>query len=259
MIGQVDRRAVRSNEHGASVPHSQAEDGSSACLEYFQRAMLSELGPLSRSILDIGCGRGGNAIHLARAGYLVTAFDADAAAIEVAQVNAYRDRVYQKCKFVIASMTEPWPFSSNEFDACVNYSAANEIAASAGRSMFFSELHRVLRPGGLICLSIRPADVSTERTLPWDGLSSWTNGARPDAAGAPNETRAFDHLKMKLSDFEYVDHAVADDPVARFAIQGQPPTIYALFRKPHLQHQVAARFHCVQPDVDHLDARERAG
>jgi SAM-dependent methyltransferase len=258
MIGQVDRRSVRGNEHGASVPHSHAEDESSACLEYFQRAMLSELGPSSRAILDIGCRRGGNAIHLARDGYLVTAFDADVAAIEIAQVNAYRDRVHQKCKFVIASITEPWPFSSSEFDACMHCSMPSELAASASRSMFFSELHRVLRPGGLICLPIRSIEVSHERTLPWGGSSPWMNGAKPDAAGAPSETSAFDRLKREFSDFECLNHAIADDPVARFAIQRQPHTVYALFRKPHLLRQVAARFHCAQPD-DHLDARERAG
>jgi SAM-dependent methyltransferase len=259
MTGQIDRRAVRSNDHRASVPHSQAQDGSSACLEYFQRAMLSELGPSSRSILDICCGRGGNAIHLARDGYLVTAFDADAAAVEAAQVNAYRDRVHQKCKFVIAAPAEPWPFSSNEFDACVGSSLANEIAAAGRRSAFLSELHRVLRPGGLICLSIRPADVAHERTLPWGGPSPWANDAKADAAGARDETNALDLLKREFSNFEYVDHAVADDPVARFVDQAQPRSIYALFRKPHLLREVAARFHLVQPDEDHLDARERAG
>jgi len=97
-------------------------------------------------LVDIGCGTGLLAAQAEREGRSVTALDADASMVEVAR-GRLRGRVLQ------ASLPE-LPLESAGADAI----AANFVINHVGRPRAaLAELHRVLRPGGRLAMTIWPA------------------------------------------------------------------------------------------------------
>jgi SAM-dependent methyltransferase len=100
------------------------------------------------TVLEVGCGTGNDAARLARAGYQVTAIDLSPQAIGRA-----RERYGSLATFVVADVTAGLPFPGGAFDA---------VMANVSLQMFswgttvevFTEVERVLRPGGLLLFHV---------------------------------------------------------------------------------------------------------
>ena len=99
-----------------------------------------------RNVLDIACGAGYGSALLARRAARVTGADISQAAVDHA-----RDR-YQSIANVEFKQADcaALPFADASFDAVVSFETIEHIAAQA---VFLDEVHRVLRPGGLVILS----------------------------------------------------------------------------------------------------------
>jgi SAM-dependent methyltransferase len=118
-------------------------------------------------ILETGCGAGNNLWFAAREGFAVSGIDASASAINFAKTRFSREglsgdlRVGDVCEL---------PFDSSSFDlvidrACLTY-LGNSLATKC-----FSEIHRVLKRGGLFFFN------------PYSDRHSAMAGARPDEEG----------------------------------------------------------------------------
>ncbi|WP_396624809.1 class I SAM-dependent methyltransferase [Luteitalea sp.] len=95
--------------------------------------------------LDVGCGSGGPALHLARVtGCRVTGIDLNPHGIEAAtaQAAAAGDT---RAEFRVADVDHPLPFDAATFDAIVSMDAMCHMVQ---RAHVLAEWHRVLRPGG---------------------------------------------------------------------------------------------------------------
>ena len=93
-------------------------------------------------ILDVGCGPGGNMLFLKDFGE-VTGLDASDEALVYAREFSYRD-------LVLGSATDI-PFSENSFDCVV---ALDVIEHIEDDRKAFSEMFRVLKPGGVLLLTV---------------------------------------------------------------------------------------------------------
>jgi ubiquinone/menaquinone biosynthesis C-methylase UbiE len=113
------------------------------------------------SLLDVGCGRGGPAIHLAdRFGFSVTGLDLVPYNIERATENAREKRV--EAEFVVGDATQ-LPFSTDSFAACT---AIDALVYLPDRDSVFAAIADILEPEGILVLSdlVMQSDVSeTER------------------------------------------------------------------------------------------------
>jgi ubiquinone/menaquinone biosynthesis C-methylase UbiE len=153
----------------ASVPHSAREQREAAFWDYqAQRASddalrgerigdtpidlrrLELLGRIrGRSILDLGCGTGLWAVHLAERGARVTGLDVSSQSVRVllrrAELRGAADRVGG-----VAGSAVRLPFPANSFDAVQGQDLVHHIEAveALGR-----EVMRVLRPGGVAVFS----------------------------------------------------------------------------------------------------------
>jgi ubiquinone/menaquinone biosynthesis C-methylase UbiE len=102
-----------------------------------------------RRVLEFGCHLGATAIVLALLGAEVVATDVDPQVVALARVNAERYGVGHRIQFLSHDPTRPLPFADAAFDvvscnSVLEYVDDEQLAATQG------ELHRVLRPGGLL-------------------------------------------------------------------------------------------------------------
>ncbi|MGN6129675.1 MAG: class I SAM-dependent methyltransferase [Nocardioidaceae bacterium] len=114
---------------------------------YARPAMVDLAGDVSgRSILDAGCGAGPLAADLRARGARVTGFDASPAMVALA-----RQRLGPDAPVLVADLAAPLPFRTGEFDDVVSSLVLHYLEDWSGP---LAELHRVLRPGGRLLLSV---------------------------------------------------------------------------------------------------------
>ncbi len=113
------------------------------------------------SLLELGCGTGEDAVHLAKLGHRVLASDASAAMLQVAQRKAERAGVAHRIRFVHAPMEQVGAALAGEsFDgAYSNFGALNCVPDVPALSR---SLARLLKPAAPLML------VVMGRHVPWE-------------------------------------------------------------------------------------------
>jgi len=96
------------------------------------------------SILDLGCGDGGNLIFFARRGFTVSGLDYAPTALRLAREWLAREGL--ECDLRHGDMQD-LPWSQDSFDAVISVRVINHNTA-AGVEATIAEVARVLRPGG---------------------------------------------------------------------------------------------------------------
>jgi len=113
---------------------------------YDRPAVLDALGEVrGRRVLDAGCGPGIYAEALAESGAEVSGFDASQQMVELAQ-----RRLGSRADLRLARLGDPLPYPDRYFDLAV---CALVIHYAADGRAAFSELFRVLAPGGALVVS----------------------------------------------------------------------------------------------------------
>ena len=103
------------------------------------------------SVLEIGCGSGGYAVHLAkRIGCQVMGLDMNAEGVRNAKALAEEDKLDGRVKFEQCDVSQRLPVEDNAFDAIYS----NDVLCHVPRrSQVLSDLRRVLKPGGRLLFS----------------------------------------------------------------------------------------------------------
>jgi ubiquinone biosynthesis O-methyltransferase len=126
-----------------------------------------------RRILDVGCGDGDLAVHLARCGAHVIGVDASSAMIEAANGRASRENVEIDYRIAAAQQL---PFPPGQFDIVV---AVTILCFVEDAAPVFREMARVLRPGGHLVigeLGKWSSWAAARRIRAWLGSPLWQEG-----------------------------------------------------------------------------------
>jgi 2-polyprenyl-3-methyl-5-hydroxy-6-metoxy-1,4-benzoquinol methylase len=128
-------------ERAISNSHYSGESEYERSSKVLMRSLVPAEQPLR--VLDIGCGTGLNAGHLAKAGHTVTGIDLSPVAVEQLRRKGFEG-------FVCDIDTEPLPVPDAAFDLVY---ASEVIEHCADTSGFLGKLNRALKPGGTLLLS----------------------------------------------------------------------------------------------------------
>ena len=107
-------------------------------------------------VLDAGCGTGNYAIALAQAGFCVIGTDFAAGMLAKAQDKVTHD-LSRLVSFQRADLNVPLEFPEARFDHIISISV---LQAVADPLFTLGELHRVLKPGGTLVLSLPKHDAT---------------------------------------------------------------------------------------------------
>ena len=104
-----------------------------------------------KKILELGCGRGRVAAHLASiSGADITAINIDQTQLDDAIAFSKKNNLDKQCHFLNADFNDlPFSFKENSFDGMYEIQA---LSLSRDLNKLFSELHRIMKPKGKISL-----------------------------------------------------------------------------------------------------------
>jgi ubiquinone/menaquinone biosynthesis C-methylase UbiE len=149
--------------------------GIGAITEQLQRRLiLTLLGEIrGLNVLDVGCGDGDFAVELWRRGATVTGIDALPEMVEAARARAKREGA--DISFLVGEAASI-PFEPERFDVVV---AVAILCFVSNAAPVFSEIARVLRPGGVLVigeLGRWSLWAAARRVRAWCGSQLWRRG-----------------------------------------------------------------------------------
>lgn len=136
---------------------------------------LDQHGWISGNVLDVGCGTGENAIHLAERGHDVLGLDFSQLAVDAARENARHSGVNARFEVADALQLRAEP----RFDTIVD-SALFHLLGQDDRVRYAERLHGVCRPGAVVhVLGLSDVDpgfgpVMNEDDIPAAFSEGWT-------------------------------------------------------------------------------------
>jgi len=117
-------------------------------------------------VLDAGCGTGRNSIYLAEKGCEVHALDFSGEALRRLDVSAtvagVRDRIFSRHH----ALQNPFPFSNGSFDLVLDSYVFCHFTDENLKSFYLDELHRLVKPSGVLFSSVFSIDDEYYRELP---------------------------------------------------------------------------------------------
>lgn len=115
--------------------------------------------------IDIGCGKGRNAIYLAREGYEVYAIDYIESAVHDLKRLTKEAHLENKISAYTEAMDQPWSFEDNFFDIAVDCFSSIDVETKKGREIYKKELFRTLKSGGYAMVSAVSVNDEVEAEL----------------------------------------------------------------------------------------------
>jgi malonyl-CoA O-methyltransferase len=173
MMNRVDKRRVRAS-FSRSAPAYDARATVQRRVRERVLALLAEAAPTARRALDVGAGTGDLLARLA-----ATRPGLAAAAVDLAPGMCVAARAAAPRALVAAADAEALPFRRASFDLYVSTSTFQWLPRLEAA---LAEAHRVLAPGGVLCLALFGARTLGELRDAWRAAAG---------AAAPARTHAF--------------------------------------------------------------------
>jgi len=102
-----------------------------------------------RTILELGCGQGRDALFFAGCGFQVTALDYSERGLQDLRAKAEQAGLSLRLNTVSHDIRTPLPFDEGSFDVCFSHMVYCMALTTAELKTLSDDIHRVLKPGGL--------------------------------------------------------------------------------------------------------------
>jgi len=147
------------------IPAMNETEPSSAVLDFMKWLKSKNIKTKNCTTIDIGCGKGRNAIYLAKKGLHVYAIDYIDYALEILKYRALQNKVHSRITTIHADIDKVWPFENNYFDFAIDNFSSIDIETKSGRKIYKKELLRTLKPNGFALVSVVSTQDEVERKL----------------------------------------------------------------------------------------------
>jgi SAM-dependent methyltransferase len=107
------------------------------------------------SVLELGCGQGRDSLLFVRNGLEVTAVDYSETAVSALRERAGSLGLSSRVRTRTCNLKEPLPFADQTFDACYSHMLLCMELSTTEIAGILRQVHRLLRPGGLVVYSVR--------------------------------------------------------------------------------------------------------
>jgi SAM-dependent methyltransferase len=174
------------------------------------------------SIIDVGCGVGGASRFLAATyGVRVTGIDLTPAFIEAAKLLSERAGLSDRTRFAVADATE-LPYEDASFDHAWTQHVAMNIR---DRERLYSEIHRVVKPGGLFAIHdiVEGNGNELRFPVPWARDASTSHLVNQAAMRAALQQAGFEVISWK--DTTEPAQKWVDAVLSRRSSGGPPPVL----------------------------------
>lgn len=141
-----------------------AQDQPSTSVVAFIDYLRGKVSPPAK-VVDIGCGKGRNAIFLAKLGFEVYGMDYIQQALDHTKQKAIQNNLLDKIYLYNTSIDEKWPFKDNFFDLSIDCFSSIDIETKGGREIYRQEMFRTLKPAGYAMVAVVSIDDEIEKEL----------------------------------------------------------------------------------------------
>lgn len=151
----------------------------------------------SDNILDVGCNNGSHTIECSRICKFITGFDYNENSLIIAR-NRIKRKHIKNIKIIKHNAEEKFPFNKNQFDKILFLDILEHLNK---RDFVLSEVRRVLKPDGLLFLSIPNVDTSWKGLQKKAGLNPYSDSDHKieytkDSIRGELESNVFKIIKM---------------------------------------------------------------
>lgn len=160
------QQRVWENEHATkkTLPSMATEDPSTGVVKFIDHLTRKGVKPPLK-VIDIGCGKGRNAIYLAKKGFEVYAVDYIQNALSEVENKVKGAGKLLKIHLTQAEIDRKWPFPDNFFDIAIDSFSSIDIETRKGREVYKKEMFRTLKPGGYALVMVVSADDEWDKEL----------------------------------------------------------------------------------------------
>jgi len=158
------QQQIWQEEHtkNVSIPSLGVADPASYVISFIENVQLPRNhSPLK--VIDIGCGKGRNAIYLAKKGFDVYAVDYSSNAVSHAEKEAKKIKLKNPIHFFVQDIDKKWPFEDNFFDLAIDCFSSIDIETAQGREIYKNEMLRTLKQKGLALVTVVSANDEIEK------------------------------------------------------------------------------------------------
>lgn len=114
----------------------------------------------TNTVLDIGCNNGQHTLKIASKCKKIYGFDYDKSMLQLAKREAIRKNI-SNAFFTYGNAEKKYPFPANSFDVVVFLDVYEHLTK---RKYALKQVHRVLKRGGILLISVPKSDTSWKRT-----------------------------------------------------------------------------------------------
>ena len=158
-----------------------------------------------RRVLDLGCGSGRHTVGLELEGFETVGLDIAPSGLRITQRKLNTGLL--PSRLVLGDFWFPLPFSSGSFDAVISTQVIHHARLAQVR-LAIAEIGRVLRPGGLIFVSVggkrgpdRAEEIEPGTIIPCEGLE----------AGLPHHIFSVEEAWAEFGMFQIMDVSSRDN------------------------------------------------
>ncbi len=218
------------HQRTATLPRMDSEDPSSAVV-WFTDYLQQKKTHLLNKIIDIGCGKGRNAVYLAQQGFEVWAVDYIPEALAEVQRKAKDLYLEKDIHTQEMAIDQAWPFSDNFFGVAIDCFSSIDVETKKGREAYQKEMLRTLKPGGYAFVAVVSADDELESEM-----IRQKPGPEPNSTyweGTNKFQKDYDEAELRefYKDFEVVEVKKVTKPAFKLGKKYMATNFWVVLRK----------------------------